>query len=438
MRILLASRALTRLVAAFSCVTVAEWAYVTSLSVFAFRTSGAIAVGFVGLRLFLAAASSFAGAAVLHRHPTGRTLSAIAGARAVIVGTSAGLAAGGGPLALLLILLGLDAVVSAQYRPAQSGLIPSLARNPTELVASASGLSTVKTLSQAVGSACGGFLVALVAPAAVFVGAAGLFTVASLLTLSFVRRRNPVRDRVRLRLGEGIQGAFQVVQNRTVAGILVVSGLRTFVRGMWIAIAVIASLKLLHAGSTGVGLLMLAAGVGSLLAAPLSSMLLTRPRLGTPAAMALMACGVPLAVIAGIPVFDLALALVAAWGIGMAVADVATSSLLQRLLETPSLPRVTGTIEAAKLALEGLGGFLGPVLTSTIGVRGALLVAPSLCLWSWWVGGGRSIGSMAPPVNGPPCWRCSTESPVWSRWTWLRSMLSSATCPRCTCPPPRM
>jgi CRP-like cAMP-binding protein len=165
------------------------------------------------------------------------------------------------------------------------------------------------------------------------------------------------------------------VRNSHIAGILVVSGLRTFVRGMWISIAVIASIKLLHAGSAGVGLLMLAAGAGSLVAAPISSKLVTRARLGTPAAIAFVACGLPLALIAGLPEFDIALALVVAWGIGMALTDVATSSILYRLVETPTVPRVTGTIESTKLALEGLGGFIGPLLASTIGIRPALLNA---------------------------------------------------------------
>ncbi len=79
--------------------------------------------------------------------------------------------------------------------------------------------------------------------------------------------------------------------------------------------------------------------------------------------------------VAGIPLLDVALVLVAAWGIGMAVADVATLSVLHRLLAAPLLPRVTAAIESAKLALEGIGAFLAPVLVDAIGVRGALVVA---------------------------------------------------------------
>jgi CRP-like cAMP-binding protein len=45
------------------------------------------------------------------------------------------------------------------------------------------------------------------------------------------------------------------------------------------------------------------------------------------------------------------------------------------LLDTPLLPRVTGAIESAKLALEGLGALVGPLLASTLGIRWALALA---------------------------------------------------------------
>jgi len=387
-RILLGNRSLTRLTLSFAGVTVAEWGYVTALSVDAFRKDGAIAVGLVGLRLFVAAASSLASVGVMQRLPGRRLLTEIAGIRAIGVAASALLAAIGAPLTLLLVLLGVDALVSAQYRPAQSALIPYLARTPTELVASATGLSTVKTLSQAFGSVMGGLLLELVTPAPLFGGVAVIFAVTAFASRSFRQGQSaPTAIAPVTGLRGALRQTVRVFRYPHIGGILVVSGLRTFVRGMWIAIAVIASLRLLHAGSAGVGLLSLAAGVGSLVAAPLSSRLVSRSRLGTPAAAALVAGGAPLAIIAGVPVLSVAMALVAAWGVGMAVADVATSSLLNRLVEAPVVPRVTGTIESTKLALEGLGAFLAPLLVSAIGVRGALLIAafplPAVVIVGW-------------------------------------------------------
>ena len=376
LRILFDNRSLTWLVVGFGAMTLAEWGYVTALAVDAYRSHGSVAVGLVGFRLFVASLASFFNVPFLERHPKGSMLSGIAATRAVIIGLSAALAGAGAPLAPLLVLVALDALVSAPYRSAQSAVLPVLARTPRELAAAAAGMSTVKTLSQALGAIAGGFLLVVTTPMVVFSGAAGLMLLAAATTVQF--KSTPIRVSGS-GSSEGLRGLVKdsvgVVHHPYVGGLLVVSGLRTFVRGMWIAIAVIASLRLLHAGSAGVGLLMLAAGVGALAAVPLSAALIGRKKLGTPTIAAFVACGIPLVIIAGVPVFDVALFFVATWGVGMAVADVATFSLLHRLLDSPLLPRVTGAIESVKLALEGLGALVGPVLVSTIGIRWALALA---------------------------------------------------------------
>ena len=395
MQTLAGNRPLTQLVVAFALVSTAEWAYVTALSVHALRRDGTIAVGLVGLRFFVGALSSLVDTPPWLRRCGRNALAWISSARAIGLGASAVLVAAGAPLGVLLALLALDSAASGQYRPAQSRIVRFLARSPQELVASATGTSTVKTLSQALGGVAGGTLLAVTTPAVVFAGAAGLFVAAALLNFRVKTVRLVPGEEARpakagpmlARFAETVADATQMTRRSHLGGILVLSGLRTFVRGMWLAVAVIASIRLLHAGSTGVGLLMLAAGVGSLIAAPLSSLLIRRDRVGTPAVVALVACGVPLAVVAGVPVFNLAMALVVAWGAGMALADVTTTSLVYRLVDTPMAPRVTGIIESTKLALEGLGGFLAPVLVLVIGIRVTLLVAalplPVLAIAGW-------------------------------------------------------
>jgi CRP-like cAMP-binding protein len=375
LRLLLANRSLAWLLVTFGVVTIGEWGYVTALAIDAFRLRGGIAVGLVGFRLFFAAASSILCLPIVERHPGGRVLTIVAAVRAIVVGLSFLLASQGGFLVLLLVLVGIDAVVSALYRPAQSALLPTLARTPKELGASTAGLSTVKTLSQAIGGIAGGFLIEVTTPAAVFGGAALMFLGACIATTRFTHPTHELAKGTATKLQHVVRDTLAVVRHGHVAGIVAVSGLRTFVRGMWLATAVIASLRLLHAGSAGVGLLMLSAGIGSLAAVPLSASLIGRSRLGTPAAVALIGCGIPLGLIAGVPVLDVALILVIAWGVGMAVADVATTSLLLRMLPSPLLPRATGAIESSKLALEGLGAFFAPLLINLIGVRGALVVA---------------------------------------------------------------
>ena len=267
-------------------------------------------------------------------------------------------------------------MVSGAYRPAQSTMLPVLARTPRELTASAAGVSIVKTLAQAVGATSGGFLLTATTPAVAFTGTSLLLLVAALITVRFTHVEVPAPIAMHpSTLKERVRATLEAIREPHVSALLTISGLRTFVRGMWIAVAVIASLRLLHAGSTGVGLLMMAAGIGSLAAVPLSGGLIQRSRLGVAAAAALVLCGAPFAVIAAVPRLDLAFALVVVWGVAMAVADVATLSLLYRVLDVPLLPRVTTLIESSKLALEGLGGLAAPLLISAITVRGTLVAA---------------------------------------------------------------
>jgi MFS family permease len=414
-RTLLANRSLARLVGAFGVVVFAEWGYVTALAIAAFRQHGAIAVGLVGFRLFFAAISSFITISWVEKHSARNTLIAIAVLRAVIVGASAALAAAGASLVPLVVLVSIDAVVSAPYRPAQSALLPALARTPTELAASAAGLSTVKTVSQALGAVLAGSLLSVTTPATVFTIAAVLFGGTALVAtrLPASTARSPEEQRRRAVRGTA-QATWSTIRDQKVTGILILSGVRTFVRGMWIAIAVIVSLRLLHAGSAGVGLLMLAAGIGALSAVPLVTTLVYRPYLGSAIAFALIACGLPLAVVAGVPLLWVALIVIAAWGVGMVVADVASSAVLYRLLDTPVLPRVTSAIESAKLGLEasvrcsGRHSYPG----SAFGSR---------CSWprhrclSWSrEGGRRSIRWTHRRVSDTDCSACSIACPVCS------------------------
>ena len=281
------------------------------------------------------------------------------------------------------------------------GAISSLVDTPSWLLRRGRNALAWISVARAIGLVAsavlvaGGTLLAVTTPTVVFAGAAGFFVTAAVLNVRVKTARLVPDEEVPpakagpmlARFAGRVADAAMVTRRSHVGGILVLAGLRIFVRGMWLAVAVIASVRLLHAGSTGVSLLMLAAGVGSLVAAPLSSPLIRRARLGTPAVVALVACGLPLAVVAGVPVFNLAMAVVVAWGAGMALADITTTSLVYRLVETPMAPRVTGIIESTKLALEGLGVFLAPVLVLLIGVRRALLVAavplPLVALGRW-------------------------------------------------------
>jgi MFS family permease len=70
--------------------------------------------------------------------------------------------------------------------------------------------------------------------------------------------------------------------------------------------------------------------------------------------------------------------LLATVGIGNTVADVSGMTLLQRVTPASVVGRVFGVLESVLLLTVALGAALAPVLVSTLGTRGALVVAGAL------------------------------------------------------------
>lgn len=67
---------------------VAEWSFVTALSIYAFDRAGALGVGLIGLRFMVAAVTGAVAAPVLETRRGVITLTALA--RAVLLGAAAG------------------------------------------------------------------------------------------------------------------------------------------------------------------------------------------------------------------------------------------------------------------------------------------------------------------------------------------------------------
>jgi hypothetical protein len=140
---------LTRLLIGFGVLNLAEWGFVTALSVHAFRVGGTLDVGLIGLRL-LAGALSSALFAPLFASRRG-VLSIVALLRAGLLGAAAALVLTGSPYLVVLLFVIGDSVAGAVYRPAQSRLMPSLARSPIELTRAVAGTSMAKTIGQGQG-----------------------------------------------------------------------------------------------------------------------------------------------------------------------------------------------------------------------------------------------------------------------------------------------
>lgn len=378
--------AILRLLGAFGLLNVAEWGFVTALSIYAFRVGGTVDVGLIGLRLLAGALSS----AMLSPLVIGRraVLSSVAAIRTTLLGLAAILVLKHASYGVILAAVVLDSVAAACYRPAQARIMPSLARSPAELTGAVAGSSIAKTLGQAAGAMLAGFAIDATSAGATMVGAAAVALAALICGFGLQRTTvtTLVADEVES-LRAGLR-AFPKVLTDPNAGSLVTAGmLRTLLRGLWGALAVVVALKLLKAGSSGVGFMQAAAGVGAVLALPIIATQTGRTRLSFPCALAFITAGCAICAVAACSVLAAVLGLLCVWGIAMAVSDAVSVSLLFRALDPACLMRTINVMESLKLMSEGVGALLAPGLVALFGVRVSLVIAgaplPMLMVATW-------------------------------------------------------
>ena len=382
-----------KIVGAFAAATIGEWVLGTTVAIHAYAVGGAVLVGLVGFRFAPAAVAGLVTAQFAETHSRERVLTATALTRAAASGLAAGALALRLPFAIPLGLVWIDAIAGSAYRPAQAALLPTVVRTPSELTSAAAAASNAKSSSQLLGALAGGLLVANEPVSLAVCVATALYLVAAAATSGIVTPGRPASGshlRTRDRLRRMLDGAAALRGNREGSEIVAYAALRSLVRGLWISLGVVVAARLLGLGPAGFGVLMAAAATGALFAIPMSQLLVGRRRLAPWLASGLLMCGIPIAAIGAIVSTPLAVALMVAWGTGMALSDASGQALLSRLIPAAAIGSVTGFMESGKLLLEGAGSLVAPLLVVTLGVREAL-VATGLVVVGFVVAGARSF-----------------------------------------------
>lgn len=345
----------------------------TTVAVHAYAVGGALAVGLIGFRFAPAALAGLWTTRLADHSERHRVLTLVAAGRTVATALAAVALALHLPFAIVVALVWLDAAIGSAYRPVQAALLPALVRTPGELTAATALISNVKTSGQLVGALLGGLMVALL-PILVPVAVAAALYLVGTATTATVRRAH-----VLVTTAGGLRGLTAGVhwlrQGREARLIVIYACLRSLMRGLWLALAVVASLELLGLGKAGFGILMAAAAAGALAAIFATRRLVGNRRLGDWFAVGLVLCGLPIAIIGITASAAPAVALIVIWGLGMSLSDVGALTLLNRIVPGHSIGQVTGAMESGKLLFEGIGSLLAPALLAVFGTRGALLVA---------------------------------------------------------------
>ena len=355
---------------------VGQWAYSIALAVFAFRSGGAAAVGIVALIRMLPSAFAAPFASMLGDRYRRELVMVLADlSRVVTLGSAAGAVLAGAPAGVVYALAGVTSILTTAFQPAQSALLPSLARTPEELTAANVAASTIDSVGIFAGPALGGVLLATTSTSVVFFTCAGTFLWSALN----VARIRPERDRppaTTERTGlkrEALAGFRAIALEKKLRLLVFLYAAQTLVAGALGVLVVVVALDLLKKGTSSVGVLNAALGVGALAGTLVALALVGRRRLAADFGLGIVLWGVPLIAIGIWPSTALALAMLAVLGLGNTLVDVAGLTLLQRAVPQEVLARVFGVLESLLLSTNGFGAILAPLLISGLGIRGALI-----------------------------------------------------------------
>src|SRR6516162_7961973 len=364
-----------------------------AMLVYAYSRGGAPVAGVVALvQLVPGALLAPVFAALADRHSPVVLLAAGYLVQAVALGATAVAITGGVPVAAYAGAV-VTCTAMSVTRPAQSTLVPSLAATPDQLTAANVVVSWVEAAGIAAAGALTGVLIWFGGVAGVFAVCAAFAAVAALLVF---RLQAPALTAppehaapVAGGLSAGVRLAVRQPRLRLMLALLTAEAA---VVGALDLLFVILAVTVLSRPQAWAGYLNAAYGVGAILAAAVS-VLLVGKRLGAPIlASALLLSGALAALAAGLGLAG-TVALLTVAGASRALLDVASRSLLQRSVPAQSLGQVFGLLEGLTMAGLAIGAVLVPILVHFGGSRLALLgVAAVLPLAA--IGGGRALFSL--------------------------------------------
>lgn len=359
---------------------IGQWAYSVALAVFAFRSGGAGAVGLVALIRMLPSAFAAPFASMLGDRYRRELVMVLADlTRVATIGSAAGAVFAGAPAGVVYALAGVTSILTTAFQPAQSALLPSLARTPEELTAANVVASTIDSVGIFAGPALGGVLLATTSTGVVFLTCAGTFLWSALNVVRIDSSGDRIRAAVE-RSGlkrEALAGFRAIALEKKLRLLVVLYAAQTLVAGALTVLVVVIALDLLKKGNSSVGVLNAAMGVGGLAGAIVAFALVGRRRLAADFGLGILLWGFPLVVLGIWPSTALALAMLGVIGLGNTIVDVAGLTLLQRAAPAEVLTRVFGVLESMLLGTIGLGAILAPLLISGLGIRGALIATGS-------------------------------------------------------------
>ena len=295
--------------------------------------------------------------------------------------TAALLLTGSAPLLVYLGAMATSGSMST-IRPAQSALIPALATEVEELMATNVLIGWVENLGILVAGLAAGLALTLGGPGHAYAGAAVLLAAAFLLVaplraIALGRREAPAE-------ADAASGSElgQLWRDKPARLLVSLLGAEFVVIGALDLLFVVMAVDVLDAGEEWAGYLNTAYGVGALVLGALAALLVGR-RLGPVIVATALVLGAAMAVTAVVDLVAVVVLLSVVGGM-KALFDVGVRVLLQRSVPPHRIARIFGFAEGMSMFGLGVGSIIVPVLVSLGGpelaVYGAAALLPVVVL----------------------------------------------------------
>jgi MFS family permease len=376
-RRLLRNGPLVRLLGGEFVSSIGDWLYLVALLVLVYQSSSdPLLLGIVGAaRVLPYVILSIPAGIVADRFDRRLVLLVTDVARGAIMLGLAALQAAHGPLAAIVGLAILATCFSTFFGPTIGSYLPSLVTDESELGPANSAWSSLDNLAFVIGPAIAGLLIAIGGLTAAF-----LLNAASFAVIAIVLWRLP-RAAVRTGRPDGASAAVASTDVRPaagrlplrpLAGLAVIDVASGFAIGGIGILTVVLATRQLGAGEDGTGYLNAAIGVGGLLGAIGSGLVVVRSRLSLPLIAGVIAFAIGLTGLGLSTTLGAGFVMLAVASAGSLLVEVVSTTLLQRIVPPGARGRAIGSIATVGTLAYASGSFALPILADRLGAAPVL------------------------------------------------------------------
>jgi len=401
---LLANRPLSKLLLGEFISGIGDWLYIVAIFVVIYReTNDAAVVGLFGaVRMLPYIVLSVPAGVIADRFDRRLVLLASDLLRGGVMIVMTIIVATNGPILAVVLLAMVAASGSAFFYPAMGAYLPSLAADERQLGPANSAWASLGNVSFILGPAIGGILIAAGDITLAFILNAFSFVLIAVIlwtlppSIPGAQKPESGADEAvepPAPVGAGEPAALAPVSapapapglpRRPFSGILLVQIIGGFLGGGIQSATIVLAVTILNAGEEANGFLNAAVGIGGLIGAVMSGVLVLRRQLRGPlvAGAALTAAGA--ALLGAIPVLSVALLAIGVWSAGSIVMDVITETTFQRVIPDQLRGRAFGLMMTIGTVAGAAGAFLLPVLLvtagplATFGLSGLVILAGTI------------------------------------------------------------